>query len=174
MEIVKIVVCGPFASGKTEIIKNISEIDVVSTEAKITSREESLVKGNTTVAMDFGKLTIDEELVLHLYGTPGQERFNFMWDILSTGMLGFIVMIDSTDPSTFKFGKRVIDFFNALGNVPFVVVANKQDLPDAWEPDDIKFILNINENTPVIPCIAKDVESSKTVFIELLTKILNA
>lgn len=173
MDIVKIIVCGPYASGKTEIIKNISEIDIVSTEAKTTNPDEIAVKKSTTTAMDFGKLTIDDDLILHLYGTPGQERFNFMWDILSTGMLGFIVMIDSANPSTFKNSKRVINFFNGLGNVPFVIAANKQDLEDAWEPNDIKFILNLDDNIPVIPCIAKDIESSKVVFIELLTRILN-
>jgi hypothetical protein len=90
MQTVKIVVTGPFSSGKTEFIQSISEIDVVSTERKI-SLESEKIKNATTVAMDFGRITIDKELVLYMFGTPGQRRFDFMWEILSEGMLGFIV-----------------------------------------------------------------------------------
>jgi len=84
---VKMVVTGPFNAGKTEFIQTVSEIDVVSTERKISSPQER-VKETTTVAMDFGRITVDESLVLYLFGTPGQKRFDFMWEILSEGMLG--------------------------------------------------------------------------------------
>ncbi|MDX9953622.1 MAG: ATP/GTP-binding protein, partial [Anaerolineae bacterium] len=89
MQTLKIVVTGPFSSGKTEFIQSVSEIDVVSTEKKISSRAER-IKEATTVAMDFGRITIDDELILYLFGTPGQRRFDFMWEILSEGMLGFV------------------------------------------------------------------------------------
>ena len=92
MQTVKMVVTGPFNAGKTEFIQSVSEIDVVSTERKISSTAERSVKESTTVAMDFGRITVDEDLVLYLFGTPGQKRFDFMWEILSEGMLGFIVM----------------------------------------------------------------------------------
>jgi signal recognition particle receptor subunit beta len=85
MQTVKIVVTGPFNSGKTEFIKTVSEIDVVSTERKITAEQEK-IKESTTVAMDFGRITVDDDLVLYLFGTPGQKRFDFMWEILSEGM----------------------------------------------------------------------------------------
>ena len=98
MQTVKMVVTGPFSAGKTEFIQSVSEIDVVSTERKISSNAERTVKEATTVAMDFGRITVDEDLVLYLFGTPGQKRFDFMWEILSEGMLGFIVMVDSTAP----------------------------------------------------------------------------
>ena len=81
MQAVKMVVTGPFAAGKTQFIRSISEIDVVSTERKITNTAER-VKDQTTVAMDFGRITIDDDLVLYLFGTPGQKRFDFMWEIL--------------------------------------------------------------------------------------------
>ncbi len=84
MQTLKIVVTGPFASGKTQFIQTISEIDVVATERKI-SGESERIKNATTVAMDFGRITIDEDLILYLFGTPGQRRFNFMWEILSEG-----------------------------------------------------------------------------------------
>ena len=89
---VKMVVTGPFNSGKTQFVRSISEIDVVSTERVISSEEER-VKDQTTVAMDFGRITVDDDLILYLFGTPGQRRFDFMWEILSEGMLGFIVMV---------------------------------------------------------------------------------
>jgi signal recognition particle receptor subunit beta len=93
---IKIVITGPFAAGKTQFIRTISEIEPVTTERKTTAKEEKAVKGQTTVAMDFGKIAIDDEHELYLFGTPGQSRFDFMWDILGKGALGVIVLVDST------------------------------------------------------------------------------
>ena len=106
MQTLKMVVTGPFAAGKTQFIQTISEIDVVETEARI-SRDSERVKEYTTVAMDFGRITVDEDLVLYLFGTPGQRRFDFMWEILSEGMLGFVVVVDSTRPETFREARAV-------------------------------------------------------------------
>ena len=86
MQTVKMVVTGPFSAGKTEFIQSVSEIDVVATERKISTADEKAVKDATTVAMDFGRITVDEDLILYLFGTPGQKRFDFMWEILSEGM----------------------------------------------------------------------------------------
>jgi len=83
--------------------------------------------------MDFGRITVDEDLVLYLFGTPGQKRFDFMWEILSEGMLGFIVMEDSTRPETFREARSILETFRAYAPTPYVVAANKQDLDDAWE-----------------------------------------
>jgi signal recognition particle receptor subunit beta len=108
MQTVKMVVTGPFSAGKTQFIRTISEIDVVSTERKLTSDAER-IKESTTVAMDFGRITIDEDLILYLFGTPGQRRFDFMWEILTEGMLGFIVLIDSVRPETFREAKHILE-----------------------------------------------------------------
>lgn len=105
MQTVKMVITGPFSAGKTEFISSVSEIDVVTTERKISSDAER-VKEETTVAMDFGRITVDDDLVLYLFGTPGQRRFDFMWEILSEGMLGFIVLVDSVRPETFREAKH--------------------------------------------------------------------
>ncbi len=169
---VKIVVTGPFNSGKTEFIRSVSEIDVVSTEKKITNEAEK-IKENTTVAMDFGRITVDDDLVLFLFGTPGQKRFDFMWEILSEGMLGFIVMIDSTRPETFKEARSILETFHAYAPTPYVVAANKQDQPDAWDVEDIRLALRLDPNVKLLPCIAKKKSAVKTVLLELLYEILN-
>ena len=172
MQSVKMVVTGPYSAGKTEFINSISEIDVVSTERKTTNAVEAATKEMTTVAMDFGRITVDEELVLYLFGTPGQRRFDFMWEILSEGMLGFVILVDSTKPETFKEAKNIMKTFQEYSTTPFVVAANKQDLDDAWEPTDIQIVLRLNSDTKVLPCIASDRESVKNVLLELLYSIL--
>jgi len=171
MQAVKMVVTGPFAAGKTEFIRTISEIDVVSTERKISSAAER-VKDQTTVAMDFGRITIDEELVLYLFGTPGQKRFDFMWEILSEGMLGFIVVVDSSRPETFREARSILDTFRGYAATPYVVAANKQDHEDAWSPEDLRIALKIDGDIKVLPCVARDRESVKTALLELLYSIL--
>ncbi len=171
MQTVKMVVTGPFAAGKTQFIQTISEIDVVATEAKLT-RSEERIKDQTTVAMDFGRITIDEDLVLYLFGTPGQRRFDFMWEILSEGMLGFVVLVDSVRPETFREARSILDTFRSYAPTPYVVAANKQDMPDAWTPEDLRIALRIDPDVKVLPCVATDKESVKAVLLELLYSIL--
>ena len=168
---VKMVVTGPFSSGKTQFIRSISEIDVVATERKISSDAEK-IKDSTTVAMDFGRITVDDELVLYLFGTPGQKRFDFMWEILSEGMLGFVVMVDSTRPETFREAKSILETFRAYAPTPYVVAANKQDLPEAWELDDLRIALRLDPNVKLLACTATDKEKVKSVLLELLYSIL--
>ncbi len=172
MQAVKMVITGPFSAGKTEFIGSVSEIDVVSTERKISSAAEQ-IKETTTVAMDFGRITVGDDLVLYLFGTPGQRRFDFMWDILSQGMLGFVVMVDSTKPETFREAKRILETFESYASTPFVVAANKQDLEDAWEPEDLRIILRLRQDVKILPCTATDKESVKNVLLELLYSILD-
>jgi len=171
MQTVKMVITGPFSAGKTEFIQSVSEIDVVSTERKISSDAER-VKEDTTVAMDFGRITVDDDLVLYLFGTPGQRRFDFMWEILSEGMLGFIVLVDSVRPETFREAKHILEVFRSYANTPYVVAANKQDLPDSWSPDDVRIALKIEKEVKVLGCVARDKETVKEVLLELLYSIL--
>lgn len=171
MQTVKMVVTGPFSAGKTQFIQSISEIDVVATERKI-SRAEERIKDQTTVAMDFGRISVDEDLVLYLFGTPGQRRFDFMWEILSEGMLGFVVLIDSVKPETFREAKNILEIFRGYADTPYVVAANKQDMPDSWSPDDLRIALKISPDVKVLPCVATDKESVKNVVLELLYHIL--
>lgn len=172
MQTVKMVVTGPFSAGKTEFIRSVSEIDVVATERKISSDSERAVKQATTVAMDFGRITVDEDLVLYLFGTPGQKRFDFMWEILSEGMLGFIVMVDSTRPETFREARSILETFRAYAPTPYVVAANKQDMNEAWALDDMRHVLRLDSKVKLLSCVATDKETVKTVLLELLYSIL--
>jgi len=171
MQTVKMVITGPFSAGKTEFIRTISEIDVVSTERKISSETER-IKEDTTVAMDFGRITVDEDLVLYLFGTPGQRRFDFMWEILSEGMLGFIVLVDSVRPETFREARHILEIFRGYAATPYVVAANKQDRADAWSPEDLRIALKIDPKVKVLSCVATDKERVKAVLLELLYSIL--
>ena len=171
MQTVKMVVTGPFSAGKTQFINSVSEIDVVSTERKISANAEK-TKNTTTVAMDFGRITVDENLVLYLFGTPGQRRFDFMWEILSEGMLGFIVMVDSTRPETFREARSILETFRAYAPTPYVVAANKQDREDAWDLNDMRISLRLDPKVKLLSCVAKDKESVKSVLLELLFSIL--
>jgi len=172
MQTVKIVVAGPFNAGKTQFIRSVSEIDVVSTEREITDGLR-LVKGETTVAMDFGRITVDEGLVLHLFGTPGQKRFDFMWEILSEGMLGFVVLVDSACPETFREARMIAGRFHRYCPTPYVIAANKQDHEDAWPPEDLRIALKAPPEAKVMSCVATDRESVKSVLLELLYSILD-
>src|SRR4026208_21181 len=167
MQTVKMVITGPFSSGKTQFIQSVSEIDVVSTERKISSEAEK-IKESTTVAMDFGRITVDAELVLYLFGTPGQKRFDFMWEILSEGMLGFVVMVDSTRPEPYREAKSILETFRAYAPTPYVVAANKQDQPDAWAIDDLRIALRLDPDIKLLPCVATDREKVKDILLELL------
>jgi hypothetical protein len=171
MQTLKMVVTGPFNAGKTEFIHTVSEIDIVSTERRITAEVER-IKATTTVAMDFGRITIDKDLILYLFGTPGQKRFDFMWEILSEGMLGFVVLVDSTRPESFREARNILETFRAYAPTPYVVAANKQDRADAWDIDDMRIALRLDPRVKMLRCIATQKESVKSILLELLFSIL--
>ena len=123
--------------------------------------------------MDFGRITVDSDLVLYLFGTPGQKRFDFMWEILSEGMLGFIVLVDSTRPETFREARRILETFRAYAPTPYVVAANKQDSRDAWEKEDIRIALRLDKKVKLLNCVATNKEFVKKVLLELLYTILD-
>jgi hypothetical protein len=172
MQTVKMVITGPFNAGKTEFIRSVSEIEVVNTERQISNPSERAIKQTTTVAMDFGRITVDEDLVLYLFGTPGQRRFDFMWEILSEGMLGFVVMVDSTRPETFREARTILETFRAYAPTPYVVAANKQDSKEAWEIEDIRNALRLSSQTKLLSCVATRKATVKNVLLELLYSIL--
>src|ERR687884_1684808 len=134
---VKIVVTGPFSAGKTTLIRTISEITVLSTEKDISDETRSR-KAETTVAMDFGRITIDRDLVLYLFGTPGQDRFDFMWEILGEGMLGYIVLVDSTRAESLDESVAILGAFRKMARVPFVVALNRAEGLDEGDEERVR------------------------------------
>jgi uncharacterized protein len=167
MHRLKVVITGPFNSGKTQFIKTVSEIDVVSTERKVTLPEHAAIKGETTVAMDFGRITMGDQKI-YLFGTPGQQQFDFMWEVLTENMIGFIVVVDSTDPKRFKEAREIIRFFKDILEEPFVVAANKQNLAGALPVEDLRKELGLDENSEIISCSAIDKKSSMHVIDALM------
>jgi signal recognition particle receptor subunit beta len=172
MQQIKVVVTGPFGAGKTEFIRTISEINVVSTERRVSVPEQREIKEETTVAMDFGRITIKEDVVLELYGTPGQRRFDFMFDILSQGMWGFVVVVDSTDPESFSEAREVLDLFDDVSALPRVIAASKQDMEGAVSLEELREALKLEPSVKILPCIATDKASVRNVLLGLLSSML--
>lgn len=166
MAVYKVVVTGPFNSGKTEFVKNGSDIDIVDTERSITTEDKG-IKSLTTVAMDFGRVDFDDARV-HLYGTPGQTRFSFMWETLAKDMNGFIVLVDATDPPSFPDAAELINTFSSFEDVPFVVVASKVDMEEAVSLDEVRDGIGVGGGVPVLSCVAIKKDSVRAVVFEML------
>lgn len=165
----KIIVTGPFNSGKTTFISTISDIAVVSTEKKITTEDRG-IKNETTVAMDYGRVDLDGR-ILHLSGTPGQTRFNFMWDILAKEMNAFVVLVDSTDRLAFPDAAALISLFSGFHAVPYLVAANKVDMPDAGKLEDVRQGTKAGPNITVMPCVSTQRSSVRQVLLQVINLI---
>lgn len=169
---VKVVVTGPFGAGKTSLISTISETDVLSTERAVTDGTATQ-KARTTVAMDFGRLTIDADLALYLFGTPGQKRFDFMWQILAEGMLGFIILVDAQRSDATAEAADILRFFRDAADVPFVVAVNKTGDDPQAAVAQARTDLEVPDDVRVVACNALDRESVKGVLLELLYAVLD-
>ncbi|HVL98410.1 MAG TPA: ATP/GTP-binding protein [Egibacteraceae bacterium] len=169
---VKIVVTGPFAAGKTSLIRTISEVAVLSTERDVTDADR-VRKRQTTVAMDFGRITIDPELVLYLFGTPGQKRFDFMWQILAEGMLGFVVLVDAQRDDSIAEAADILAFFRDIAQVPYVVGLNKCAALTPADVETVRRRIGAPPSVRVVMCDARDRESVKGLLVELLLAVLD-
>jgi small GTP-binding protein len=172
-KVYKILVAGSFGSGKTTFVKTVSEIDPLLTEKKITHPDElSENKKTTTVAMDMGKIKIGDEIEIHLFSAPGQERFNFMIDILKRGIIGAVIMVDAASPKSIKEAAELAKYIRSQYEIPILFAVTKLDLPHAKSLDEIKAHLEDDDFVKVMPLDPRDKEQGKKVLLELLGMVL--
>jgi len=172
MAIAKILISGPFGSGKTTLIKHVSD-EQFSGKDVPTTGELAQYKGMTTVGMDFGILKVDENLDVHLFGTPGQSRFNFMWKILSRGALGGILLVDTASDRALAEAQDMIKVWTALPDFPLVIGATKQDISHAISLEALSEVLDSGD-IPMFAVDAREREDNRMLVMALLQEILLA
>lgn len=170
MEIMRLVVTGPVGAGKSTFIRSVSEIEVVDTDRQATDETANL-KAKTTVAFDFGRLQFGPDKALHLYGTPGQSRFDFMWDILIQKAHAYMLLVAAHRSDEFYYARRILSFMKQRSQVPMIIGLTYMDLPTAWEPESIAIALGYHEPGQHPPMIAIDARQTASVAKAVITLV---
>lgn len=166
----RLVVTGTVGAGKSTFIRSVSEIAVVDTD-RVATGPAAEIKQKTTVAMDFGRLQFAPEMALHLYGTPGQSRFDFMWDILIRRAHAYIVLVAAHRPSDFRLARRILAFMNQRAQIPMLVGVTHIDCEGAWSVDNVAIALGfVDEKTrpPIVTLNANHKDSVVNALIVLM------
>ncbi len=176
MEVMRLVVAGTVGAGKTTFIRSVSEIEVVDTDTTPTDEVANL-KASTTVAMDFGRVTFGSQMVLHLYGTPGQERFDFMWEVLSEKAHAYILLVAAHRPEEFRKARQILMFINQRVQIPMVLGVTHTDCEGAWSVEDVAYAMGWgyeNQEVPVITVNPNDQGSVIQSLIQLIEHYANS
>jgi hypothetical protein len=170
MEIMRLVVTGPVGAGKSTFIRTVSEIEVVDTDRQATD-ETAQLKQKTTVAFDFGRLQFGPTTALHLYGTPGQSRFDFMWDILIRKAHAYIILVASHRPHEFRYARSVLHFMQVRSHAPMIIGLTHMDQPEAWAQEDILLALGYVKDRQCPPVVVVDANDRRSVTQSVLTLV---
>ncbi|MEM9005391.1 MAG: ATP/GTP-binding protein [Cyanobacteria bacterium P01_F01_bin.86] len=167
MEVMRLVVTGPVGAGKSTFIRTISEIGAVDTDRQATDETAQLKQG-TTVALDFGRLQFNSQMVLHLYGTPGQSRFDFMWDLLISKAHAYMLLVPSHRPAEFRQAKLILNFMQQRTDVPMIIGLTHQDCENAWDAGSIAAVLGFSQAKMPPKMIGVDANSKRSVAAAII------
>jgi uncharacterized protein len=170
MELMRLVITGAVGAGKSTFIRTVSEIEVVDTDRKPTD-DTALMKKSTTVAMDFGKFTFGSNMTLHLYGTPGQSRFDFMWDMLVTKAHAFVLLVAAHRPEEFRSARQIMAFIHQRVNIPMLLGVTHTDCQGAWSIEDVGFAMGCSNQDSPFPVIAVDANDRESVIQALIALV---
>ncbi|MBD2108983.1 MULTISPECIES: ATP/GTP-binding protein [unclassified Nodosilinea] len=162
MEIMRLVVTGPVGAGKSTFIRSVSEIEVVDTDRRATD-DTLLIKKRTTVAFDFGRLQFGPDMALHLYGTPGQSRFDFMWDILIQKAHAYILLVAAHRPHEFREARRIMTFMKQRSPAPMIIGLTHTDCSGAWDAANIALALGYPDPARRPPIVAVNANETASV-----------
>jgi hypothetical protein len=173
MESLRVVVTGTVGAGKSTFVRTASEIDVVEIERTATDETASL-KETTTVAFDFGRLMVGSNMDLHIYGTPGQSRFDFMWDILIHGAHAYILLVAANHPDGFPYAREILCFMNQRAKVPMIIGLTHMDCSGSWSPEEVIKTLGYtdDQNRPPLVIVNPNERASVVESLVVLTELL--
>lgn len=170
MEIMRLVVTGTVGAGKSTFVRTVSEIDVVDTD-RVATGPAAEIKKKTTVAMDFGRLQFAPGMAMHLYGTPGQSRFDFMWDILIRKAHAYILLVAAHRPSDFRSARRILMFMNQRSKIPMLIGLTHMDCEGAWSVENVAIALGFVDEKSRPPLVTINANEKESVIKALIVLV---